>query len=55
MSIRDLLVRPERHRHKCEACGHIWEHASDNAGDTEAHTCPKCGTELESWEWYIGE
>lgn len=35
------------HKHKCPACGHIWEHTNSCAGDVDAHTCEKCGT--ESW------
>lgn len=35
------------HRHKCDDCGHIWEHKDSCAGNESAHTCI-CGKE----EWY---
>lgn len=35
------------HRHKCDSCGFVWEHADSNAGKTAPHTCV-CGKEV----WY---
>lgn len=42
------------HKHRCpnQHCGHIWEHGNDNRGDTQAHTCQKCGS--EQWGWHYG-
>lgn len=46
-------VSPEGyHRHKCNNCGHIWEHSDCMAGDDDAHKCTKCGE--EQWEKYKG-
>lgn len=30
------------HRHKCDRCGYVWEHADACRGDVEAHRCPGC-------------
>ena len=32
-----------QHCHKCSKCGTQWEHSNMCAGDTQAHTCEKCG------------
>lgn len=32
-----------QHCHKCSKCGTKWEHSNMCAGDTQAHTCEKCG------------
>ena len=39
------------HKHHCEECGFIWEHADTNAGNDAAHTCV-CGAEV--WTRYYG-
>ena len=40
------------HQHKCPRCGHVWRHPDSYAGDTHAHTCRHCGTEV--WGRYFG-
>lgn len=40
------------HRHKCDKCGYVWEHANTCVNNTALHTCPGCGT--EEWYWYKG-
>lgn len=46
------------HRHKCEkpGCGVVWEHGSNCRNQSQAHSCPRCGTMLGGmWEWYKGD
>lgn len=38
------------HKHKCDNCGHVWEHDGADIicgklDTTKAHTCEKCGEE----------
>ena len=40
------------HKHKCGACGCVWEHPDYCADETKAHTCPKCHT--MQWRKYFG-
>lgn len=39
------------HNHKCDACGFVWRHHNEMAGDAKAHTCV-CGK--EQWRKYYG-
>lgn len=32
-----------RHRHKCAACGVVWEHKAREFARRADHTCPACG------------
>lgn len=52
------LPEGEKHKHKCERCGFIWEHDNEVAGEPDeirhcAHTCPGCG-EIEQTLIYQG-
>lgn len=40
----------DTHKHKCNGCGHIWEHGNACRGNVEAHTCARCGD--EQWSHY---
>ena len=50
--MREEYQSPEGfHRHQCEGCGFIWEHAEPVVFGTarvEDHRCPGCGKE----EWF---
>jgi len=54
--LRNLLGIPIKeediHKHKCNNCGHVWQHSDNCAGVTSEHTCPNCGN--ESWVRYNG-
>ena len=40
------------HRHKCRACGHVWEHGNSCFNQDKEHQCPKCNR--EEWVKYFG-
>ena len=35
-------VKPS-HAHECPACGHVWFHGNECAGNMQAHVCTGCG------------
>lgn len=37
------------HRHKCESCGHVWEHGNECRNNFAAHICA-CGN-VESYHY----
>lgn len=50
MLLMDELFGPEEdpngtHAHECPRDGTVWEHKNSNAGNVDAHRCPRCGGE----------
>jgi hypothetical protein len=38
------------HKHECDQCGVIWQHAWNKAGgNKKTHKCPKCRTYVTRW------
>lgn len=47
----DYASPPGRHRHACDACRTVWEHANNCRPTSTAHKCPVCGnTEVFRYE-----
>ncbi len=40
------------HTHKCDDCGHVWEHSDKCRGIIKHHLCPECKT--MQWAQYNG-
>lgn len=39
------------HRHKCDKCGHVWEHSDKCRGQEEPHICANCG-DIQGWKYF---
>lgn len=41
------------HRHRCDECGCVWAHDNGQAGNRQAHMCPRCDAGPQ-WDRYNG-